>query len=50
MRIISDDLYANLIKILAADEKVKLFQQLLLSKKIEAEEKPAENEAEKNGI
>lgn len=33
MRIITDDVYAALIAYLAKDEKVALFQKLLLSKK-----------------
>lgn len=40
MRIIDDETYASIIKILAQDEKVALFQKLLLSKKAE----PAENQ------
>lgn len=35
MRIISDELYAKIIKILAEDEKVAVFQQLLLAPKAE---------------
>ena len=35
MRIITDDLYAALIAHLAKDEKVSLFQKLLLSKPME---------------
>ena len=41
MRIISDELYARLVKILAQDEKVAVFQQLLLSQKAEPAEPPA---------
>ena len=43
-RIIDDITYAEIIKILAADPKVALFQKLLLSEKVEqeSEEKPAE--------
>ena len=39
MRIITNDLYAHLIKVLAQDEKVAAFQQLILSQKAE----PTEN-------
>ena len=47
MRIISDELYARLVKILAQDEKVAVFQQLLLSQKAEpAEIAPADNTTE----
>lgn len=35
MRIISDELFARLVKELAKDEKVAIFQQLLLSPKKE---------------
>lgn len=38
MRIIDDDTYAKLIKILAQDEKVAVFQKLLLSEKAELTE------------
>ena len=43
-RIIDDITYAEIIKILATDPKVALFQKLLLSEKVEnkPEEKPAE--------
>lgn len=44
MRIISDELFARLVKELAKDEKVAIFQQLLLSPK--AENKDEEKEAE----
>ena len=40
MRIITDDLYAALIAHLAKDEKVSLFQKLLLSKPMEQEAAP----------
>ena len=40
MRIISDELYARLVKILAQDEKVAVFQQLLLSQKAEPTAEP----------
>ena len=43
MRIITDELYARLVKVLAQDEKVAVFQQLLLSQKAE----PTETEADK---
>lgn len=52
MRIITDDLYAALIAHLAKDEKVSLFQQLLLSKPMEHGDTPpsetleSENEGE----
>ena len=39
MRIIDDETYAQIIKLLAQDPKVALFQKLLLSQK----EEPAEN-------
>jgi len=39
MRIIDDETYAQIVKILAQDPKVALFQKLLLSQKAE----PAEN-------
>ena len=39
MRIIDDETYAQIIKVLAQDPKVALFQKLLLSQKAE----PAEN-------
>ena len=42
-RIIDDTTYAEIIKILAADPKVAVFQKLLLSPKVEpAENKPDE--------
>ena len=40
MRIITDDLYAALIAHLAKDEKVSLFQKLLLSKSMEQDTAP----------
>ena len=46
MRIISDELYARLIKELAKNEAVAIFQQLLLSPKTdetESKEEPAES-------
>ena len=42
MRIIDDETYAQIIKILAQDPKVALFQKLLLSQKAE----PAENQSD----
>lgn len=45
MRIISEELYARLIKELAKNEAVAIFQQLLLSPKTdetESKEEPAE--------
>lgn len=41
MRIITDDLYAALIAHLAKDEKVALFQKLLLSKPMEQDAAPS---------
>lgn len=43
MRIIDEETYAGIIKLLAQDTKVALFQKLLLSQKVE----PADNEADK---
>ncbi len=44
MRIITNDLYARLVKVLAQDEKVAVFQLLILSQKAEpTETSPAEN-------
>ena len=40
MRIITDELYAALIAHLAKDEKVSLFQKLLLSKPMEQNAAP----------
>jgi len=40
MRIITDELYAALIAHLAKDEKVSLFQKLLLSKSMEQGDTP----------
>lgn len=45
MRIISDELFARLVKELAKDEKVAIFQQLLLSPKKD-ETAPAEENTE----
>jgi hypothetical protein len=42
MRIISDELYAYLVKVLAQDEKVAVFQQLILAQRAEPAEKPDE--------
>lgn len=42
MRIITDDLYTALIAYLAKDEKVSLFQKLLLSKPLEQDAAPRE--------
>ena len=42
-RIIDDTTYAEIVKILATDPKVAVFQKLLLSQKVEpAENKPDE--------
>jgi hypothetical protein len=49
MRILSDELYAQLVKLLLTDEKVKLFQQLLLAPKTQPETEPAEKEITENG-
>ncbi len=46
MRIISDELYARLVKLLAQDEKVAVFQQLLLSQKAEPTDEPDKIETE----
>lgn len=40
MRIITDDLFARLVKLLAQDEKVAVFQQLILSQKAEPTDAP----------
>ena len=50
-RIIDDKLYAEIIRILAEDPKVKVFQQLILAPKAElnAPEEPAENTTESEG-
>ncbi len=40
MRIITDELYTALIAHLAKDEKVSLFQKLLLSKPLEQDNTP----------
>lgn len=45
MRIITDELYAQLVKVLAQDEKVAIFQKLLLSQKAEPTDKPDEIKA-----
>ncbi len=53
MRIISDDLYARLVKVLAQNENVAVFQQLLLSQKAEPTEDANEitvNEVKENGV
>ncbi|MCQ2273063.1 MAG: hypothetical protein MJZ72_09825 [Bacteroidales bacterium] len=52
MRIITDEVYAGIIKLMLEDPKVALFQKLLLSQKAEpADDKPDEiktiNEVEK---
>ncbi len=46
MRVISDELYARLIKELSKNESVATFRELLLSEKADkkAEENPSENE------
>nr|DAI81673.1 MAG TPA: hypothetical protein [Caudoviricetes sp.]DAL40797.1 MAG TPA_asm: hypothetical protein [Caudoviricetes sp.] len=45
MRIISDELYASLIKELAKNETVRIFQQLLFAEKTEtANETESKNE------
>ena len=53
MRIISDELYARLVKVLAQDEKVAVFQQLILSQKAEPTDAPDKikvNEVKEHGI
>lgn len=45
MRIISDELYASLIKELAKNETVRIFQQLLFAEKTETSN---ETESKKN--
>ena len=50
MRIIDDKLYSELIKVLAEDPKVKVFQQLVLAPKAEATDKPGEIAAEKSEV
>jgi len=54
MRLISDELHARLVQILAQDEKVKAFQQLLLAKHAEPDamepDKITTSEGEENGI
>ena len=53
MRIIDDVLYAELVKILSEDAKVKAFQKLVLAPKAEPTDKSDEfktNEVNKNGI
>lgn len=42
MRIITDELFAKLVKVLAEDEKIKVYQELLLSQKAEATENKEE--------
>ena len=49
MRALSDEIYAQIVKLLLTDEKVKLFQQLLLAPKIQPENEPAEKENKDNG-
>ena len=44
-RIITDDVYAKLVKHLSENEAVGLFQQLLLSPKTSEEETAAETES-----
>ena len=53
MRLITDELYARLVKLLAQDEKVAVFQQLILSKKAEPGDAPDEiivQEDKNNGV
>lgn len=53
MRIITDELYARLVKVLAQDEKVAVFQQLILSQKAEPAEAADEitvKEVKHNGV
>lgn len=42
MRIISDELFTALIKLLSQDPKVQIFKELLTAEKAEPVEKPAE--------
>ncbi len=42
MRIISDKLYADIMRVLMQDEKVAIFQQLALAEKAEPTDKPDE--------
>lgn len=49
MRIINDELYAQIVKLLLTDEKVKLFQQLLLAPKTQPENEPVKEELKENG-
>lgn len=47
MRIITDELYAELVKILAQDPKIAAFQKLILSQKAEpAADTPDETKSE----
>ena len=53
MRIITDELYARLVKVLAQDEKIAVFQQLILSQKAEPTEAADEitvKEVKDNGV
>ena len=53
MRVIDDATFAELIKMLADDPKVKLFQKLVLASKAEPGEQPDEitqSEVKENGI
>ena len=54
MRIIDDQTFAEIIKMLTDDPKVKLFQKLVLSPKAEPGDKPDEiktdSEVKENGI
>ena len=45
-RIITDSVYAQLVKVLLKNETVAVFQQLLLSPKTSEREAPLENECE----
>lgn len=50
MRIITDELFARLVKELAKDEKVAIFQKLLLSEKTEkADKEQTEEKTEEQG-
>ena len=53
MRFIDDVLYAELVKILSEDAKVRAFQKLVLAPKAEPTDKPDEfktDEVNENGI
>ena len=47
MRLIDDETYAKLVQILAQDEKVAVFQKLILSPKVTENEITVKSEVEK---